>query len=287
MWTIIRYTFSRLLGQVLGWGIALALLGVYGIIIHDSFVKPETQQQYLQLIASYPPELMSFFGDMNDLFSAGGYLNMVFFSYMPIILGIFSITNSTAMLAGDEEKGTLDLVLAHPVSRAQLFWGRLAAFTIAMVCILGLTWVGFVLPLSTTSLDATPVQILYVLLSLLAAMMLFGMLALLCSMLFPSQRLAAMVSGLVLVASYFLTSIGRLNPDLEDVERLFPLHYYQGGYAAAEMNWGWFAGLLGIALAFALVAWWRFEGRDVRVAGEGNWGFIGALIKKKDKISKA
>ncbi len=29
--------------------------------------------------------------------------------------------------------------------------------------------------------------------------------------------------------------------------------------------------LLGIALLLALLAWWRFERRDVRVGGEGGW----------------
>jgi hypothetical protein len=43
---------------------------------------------------------------------------------------------------------------------------------------------------------------------------------------------------------------------------------------------------LAIALLFALLAWWRFERRDVRVAGEGNWGFMGFLLKKKDTIGK-
>ena len=286
MITILRHSFLRSLGQVLGWGIALALLGVYAIMIHDSFVEPETQKQYQQLIANYPPELMSFFGDMNDLFSAGGYLNMVFFSYMPIIIGIFSITSNAAMLAGDEEKGTLDLVLAHPVSRAGLFGGRLIALTLATIAILGLTWAGFIIPLSQTSLEATPIEIAYAFLSLFAIMMFFGMLALLLSMLLPSQRLAAMTSGLLLVVSYFITSLGRLNEKLADTERLLPLHYYQGGYAVSGMNWNWFAGLLGMALLFALLAWWRFERRDIRVAGEGNWGIISSLFKKKDTIGK-
>jgi hypothetical protein len=37
---------------------------------------------------------------------------------------------------------------------------------------------------------------------------------------------------------------------------------------------------------FGLLAWWRFERRDVRVAGEGNWGFVGSLLKNKDTIGK-
>lgn len=286
MVTILRYSFSRLLGQIFGWGISLALLGAYTVLLHDSFVRPEAQQQYLQLVSGYPPEMMALFGDMNDLFSPSGFLNMVFFSYMPLVAGIFSIASSAAILAGDEERGTLDLVLAHPVSRAGLFGGRLAALTLATLAILFLAWLGFVLPLAQTTLDATPIQIAWACLSLFSALMFFASLTLLLSMLLPSQRLAAMLSGVLLVASYFFTSMVRVNPELGDIERLLPLHFYQGGYAVVEMKWDWLAALLGIALLFALLAWWRFERRDVRVAGEGNWGFIASIFRKKDTIGK-
>jgi ABC-2 type transport system permease protein len=286
MFTILRYTFSRMLGQVLGWGISLALLGFYTVILHDSFVNPQAQQQYMQLISGYPQEMMAFFGDMNDVFSPSGFLNVVFFSYMPLIAGIFIIANSAGILVGDEEKGTLDLVMAHPVSRTRLFWGRLAALALATTAILLIAWLGFVLPLAQTTLEATPGQIAQAMLSLFAALMFFGGLALMLSMLLPSQRLAAMTSGLLLVVSYILTSLVRLNDGLRGVEQLLPLHFYQGGYAVIGMNWNWFAGLMGVAAIFALLAWWRFERRDIRVAGEGNWGFTTAFFKKKDKIGQ-
>lgn len=286
MLTILRYAFSRSLGQVFGWGISLALLGTYTILLHDTFVNIESQQQYLEFIAGYPPEMMALFGDMNDLFSPSGFLNLVFFSYVPLVAGIFSIASGAAILAGDEERGTLDLVLAHPVSRTGLFAGRLAALTLATFAILLLVWLGFVLPLAQTTLNVTPLQIAQALLSLFAALMFFASLTLLLSMLLPSQRLAAMLSGIVLVTSYFFTSMARINPDLGDVERLLPLHFYQGGYAVVDMRWDWFFGLLGSALILAMLAWWRFERRDIRVAGEGNWGFTAVFLKKKDTIGK-
>jgi hypothetical protein len=80
------------------------------------------------------------------------------------------------------------------------------------------------------------------------------------------------------VVSYILTSLVRLNDGLRGVEQLLPLHFYQGGYAVIGMNWNWFAGLMGVAAFFALLAWWRFERCDIRIAGEGNWGFTTAFF---------
>jgi ABC-2 type transport system permease protein len=99
----------------------------------------------------------------------------------------------------------------------------------------------------------------------------FGSLALLLSLLLPSRRLAAMTAGMVLLASYFLTTLARLDRGLETVARLSPTHYYQSGEAIRGLNGPWFGGLLAVAGLFAVLAWWRFQRRDVRVVGEGVW----------------
>jgi len=271
MITVFRHSLNRYIGQILGWGIALALFCAYGLLLYDTLVEPKAQQQYMQLITNYPPELMTFFGDMSQMFTPGGYLDTLFFSYIPIVVGFFSILTCASLLAGDEEKGILDLVLAHPISRFKLYFGRVGAFIAATILILFISWIGFVITLPKTSMDATAWEIILPFLSLFSLLMLFGTLTLLLSMLLPSQQWAAMTSGLVLVASYFLTSLARLSEKLRPIEKFFPMHYYQGGQALTRMNWGWFGILIGFSIIFAIFAWWLFEHRDIRVSGESGW----------------
>jgi len=272
------------MGQILGWGISLALLCAYGLLLYDTLVDPQTQQQYLQLISSYPRELMTFFGDMTLMFTPGGYLDTLFFTYIPIVIGIFSILTSASLLAGDEEKGILDLVLAHPISRIKLYIGRLGAYTVATIMILFISWLGFVITLHQTSLDATVWEIILPFLSLFSLLMFFGTLTLLLSMLLPSQQWAAMISGLILVASYFLSSLARLSENLRPIEKWFPMHYYQGGQALTKMNWSWFGLLIAFSVIFAGLAWWLFERRDIRVSGESGWR-ISAFLGRRPSSS--
>jgi beta-exotoxin I transport system permease protein len=280
MITVFLHSLKRYLGQILGWGIVLALLCAYALLLFDTLVKPEAQQQYLQLISSYPPELMAFFGDMTQMFTPGGYLDTLFFSYIPIVIGFFSILTCASLIAGDEEKGILDLVLAYPISRSKLFMGRVGAFTTATLSILFISWIGIVISLPKTTMDATVWEIILPFLSLFALLMFFGMLTLLLSMLLPSLQWAAMTSGLLLVASYFLTSLARLSEKLRPIEKYFPMHYYQGGQALIKMNWSWMGLLLGFSIIFAISAWWLFERRDIRVSGESGWR-MSALLGRK------
>ncbi len=286
MLTVFQHSLKRYAGQILGWGIPLALLCAYGLLLYDTLVDPETQQQYLQLISSYPRELMTFFGDMTQMFTPGGYLDTLFFSYIPIVIGIFSILTCASLLAGDEEKGILDLVLAHPISRAKLYIGRLGAYTAATILILFISWLGFTITLPKSSMNTTIWELILPFLSLFSLLMFIGTLTLLLSMLLPSQQWAAMISGLILVASYFLSSLARLSEKLRPVEKFFPMHYYQGGQAISKMNWSWFGLLIAFSIILAGFAWWLFERRDIRVSGESGWRMSAFLGRRPSSLMK-
>jgi ABC-2 type transport system permease protein len=269
MITIFRYALGRLRGQILGWGIGLGLYAMAMALFYDSMAdQRDLLEQYMQ---SLPRELFAFLGGATEIFTPAGYLTLEFYSYMPLILGIFVILTASGLVAAEEENGQLDLVLAHPVSRRALFFGRLLAFLLATVATLALTWLGFVLIVGRTTLGLSPVELAAPLVSLFALLVFFGALALALSQLLPSRRLAAMVAGLVLVGSFFLTSLARLNESLERLAPLSPMNYFQTGDAMNGLKLDWLAVLLGAALVFALIAWWRFERRDIRVAGEGSW----------------
>jgi len=267
--TSFRYRLRRLRGQILGWGIALALLGLVLVQFYDSIAAQ--QDQLSQLIENYPKEFIAFFGEIDDYSTPSGFLSIEFFSYMPLIVGVFSILIGSGLLVSDEESGRLDLIMAHPVSRAALYWGRSFAFILATAAILVITWFGLAAPAALGAMDLGWIEMALPIISLFACLAFFGTLSVLLSLLLPSRRMAAMVGGLLLVAGYFLTALARINTDLEPVAKLSPLYYYQGGEAMNGLNVAWFAGLLGIAAIFAVLGSWRFERRDIRVGGEGAW----------------
>jgi ABC-2 type transport system permease protein len=231
------------------------------------------KESYMKMVGAFPNELMAFFStsDVSEMFTPSGFLNIEFFSYMPIIIGIFAILAGSGMLSGDEESGTMDLILAHPISRTALFVGRTLAFLIATMGILAINWVGFLIGLPGSGLSLNAAEIGRPFISLFAILMLFGSMALVLSMLLPSRRMAAMISGILMIASFFITALARLDENLVNLAKISPMNYFQGGLAIDGLKWNWAAGLLGFSVLFILIAWWRFECRDIRVGGEGGW----------------
>ena len=270
MWHLFRHSVNRFRGQILGWGTTLGILSAYLLSFYDTLVAQRAQLE--QLLASYPPELMAFFGDIGSMFTPQGYLTLEFFSYMPLILGVFAILAGSGLLTGDEESGVLDLLLAHPVRRSTMFLARLLSLLGATTAILGLTWLGFVIGLNWTALDLSWGELALPFASLGAVLLVFAAFSILMSMALPSRRMAAMAGGIGVVGSFFLTSLSRVDENLEAAARFSPLNYYQSGDAILGLNWEWLAGLTGVSLLMLLLAWWRFERRDIRVGGEGSWG---------------
>jgi ABC-2 type transport system permease protein len=279
MFTTWGYTLSSLRGQIIGWGLGVAALGLILIPFYDVFM--DQQQDFLQMIENYPPEFLAFFGgDAAAIATPEGYLGMYGFSLLPIILGIFAVIVGSGLLAGDEESGRLDLIVAHPVSRAALFWGRLLAFLAASLGILAVGWLGFSILLGGSSLNVSWGQMALPFMPLLAQTLIYGAIALLLSLLLPSRRMAAAGAGIVLVASYFLTSMASLNESLGTAAQFLPYDYFQRGDALTGIDWASFLGLLGVTALLAILAWWRFERRDIRVAGEGGWR-LPALTRRR------
>jgi ABC-2 type transport system permease protein len=286
MFAEFKHTLRRKRGAIIGWGIGLGLYGLLMVSLFDSIANIEGMQELLQ---SYPKELMAFFGggDFLAITTAKGYIDIYYFGYMPVIVGIFAAVAGAGLLVNDEERGLLDLILAHPVSRTALFWGRVLGFVVATTVILLVSWLSWALPAQGTTMDLTWGEFLLPFIPLLVQLLLWGTLALLLSLVLPSARMATALTSGLLVGNYLLLGLANINADLKSFVEYTPLHFYQGGKAMDGLNWGWLAGLLGVSLLFALLAWWRFQQRDIRVGGEGGWNLPKLSLRRRRAGSEA
>lgn len=282
MFAEFKHTLRKKQGQIIGWGIGLFL---YGFLMSGFFANiKEMGDQMQQLLESYPPELMAFFPSITEFTTPIGYLDTYLFSYMPLIIGVFSIGVGAGLLVSDEEKGILDLVLAHPISRTNLFWGRVLGYLVTTIIILLVGWSGWLIPAKDAGLDLKAIEFFLPYLPLFANLLVFGSLALLLSMVLPSVRMAGGLTGALLVGNFLLVGISNINTDLEPLYKVTPFYFTQGAKAIENLDWGALGGLLGVSLVFFLIAWWQFQRRDIRVGGEGGWQLpkIRSLLSRKE-----
>lgn len=283
LWVTFRYTFLNLRSQVIWWGIGLALYGLMIVPMYDAMAAQQEQLQ--QMMANYPKEFLAFFGaDANSLITPAGFLGMYAFSMMPIIIGIFAVLAGSGLFVSDEEHGRLDLIIAYPVGRTAFFFGRVLGILAAAFAIHLLGWLGFSLLLGNSSLGLEWDQMAVPFLSLLIQILVYAALALLLSMFLPSRNLAAMLSGVIMFASYFISSLSFMNETMEKLAKLMPYHYFQTVVSFDELNLAWLLTLLGASGLMVIISWLRFMRRDIRLSGEGSWR-VPFLTKHSKNIS--
>ena len=262
--------------MILGWGIGLAFLGYWILDIFETMFQQNVDLQVL--MNAYPEDLMAFFGGDVDIFSTSGFIQMEFFSYMPIILGIMTISAAAGVIARGEESGTLELTLAQPISRSGLFWGRLLASLLSLLLILVLAWVGFTLGITLNDFELTPLEMILPFISLFAILLVFHSLALFLSMVLADSGTANLISVILLIASFFITSFARIDERFEGINRFSPLYFYQGGAAVNGLDQQNLLLLIGISILLIILAWVTFSLRDLRFGGSGG---LRLVLKRK------
>ncbi len=279
MFAEFKHTLRRQRGSIIGWGVSLFLYSLMMVSFYSSI--DNIFGDITMLLESYPKEMLAFFPNIAQIGSPAGYMDTYFFSLMHLIIGIYAISTFAGMLSKQEEDGILDLLLAQPVSRGGVFWGRVLGITASIIMILLLSWLGWVIPAKNAGLELSWLEFLAPYLPLLCILLLFGALALLFSMLLPASRLAGGLTGALLVGNFLMVGLSNLNSDLKSIFELTPFYFYQGGDAVNGINWGWNLGLLAVALLIMALAWVIFRRRDIRVGGERTFHLSDLLPSRK------
>ena len=124
----------RDLGRAFFWW-SLGLVGLVALMV-SVYPSVRDNEALNKLVNDYPAALKGTvaFGGEIDYVSAAGYLGSELFSLMvPLLLLVAAIGARARAIAGEEERGTLDLLLAHPMSRRRVVLEKLAALIAELV----------------------------------------------------------------------------------------------------------------------------------------------------------
>ena len=203
--------------------VAIAAWSTFLPVIYQSF---GVQMKALVDSGVIPKQLTNFGG--GDVFSLGGAIALGYVHPISIILlSIFAIGFTTSSVAGERQRGTLEVLLARPLSRRQVYVTLLVAVLVFIGIVLAAASIGTVIGSAVVGVvDQLPVERLPML--WLNGILLWGSIAaigLAASVSFDRLTPALGITMAIVVVSYFLDILGSLWPDAAGLQPYALFHY--------------------------------------------------------------
>jgi ABC-2 type transport system permease protein len=260
--SVLAHTLRERRRGLFGWAVGVAAL----TLLIAAFWPSVRDSAGVQSFARNLPQAMKALLDGADLSTAAGYLDSRLFAFiMPLLFLIVAIGIAGRAVVGEEERGTIDLLLSTPLTRRRMvvekaLGGVLLLLALGVVLFLALLLGGAVFNMGIPAGRLAAISLAVVLLALP-----FGALGLLVSCATGSHGLTLGLTSAAAVAAYMLNALAPLIGSLQRWQGASPFDWYASGDAlAGRLSLGHVALLIGTALVFATASLVAVERRDLR-----------------------
>jgi ABC-2 type transport system permease protein len=246
---------------ILGWGIGMGLL-MYAVLaaVNSLIATPAARASLVSLADSF-----AWLAEPVHIDTPGGYLTWKY-GFTVLVICIWPLLVCSRILRGEEERGSLDVVLATPQSRVSVALQKLAAVLTALLG-MGLL-IGLLTALAGSRINAnfnTGDAILFGLnIALISAV--FGSIALFLSQFTENRRVASGITGGLLVLAIAVDMVHRVIPNTDWFSRLSPVYYYNLSKPLIP-SYGTNVGALLVMVVLCVIldgaAIWLFARRDI------------------------
>ena len=225
---MLRNVFTKTLRDqrrsLMWWSIGIAALAIITTLFYPSISQAGDLSKALE-----DSEALAnlFSGGFTDLQSPEGFLNSQLYSLtVPIVFLIFAISAGSGAIAGEEERGTLDLLMSSPVTRTEVLVHKFAAMVVAISGLGVVLWAAVILGAAIVEMDVSLWRSAQVVISGLLLGTAFGACALALGSATGRRGTSIAVASAAGVGTYFLNALAPLVDTLEPLTKLSPFYYY-------------------------------------------------------------
>lgn len=245
--------------MLLGW-----FAGMTALVAFTMAFYPSLSKSFAQTINSVPDSLKAFIGNAENYTTVAGYADLqVFFQFSYIVL-IAGVILFTGLLAGEETDGTLQTLLAQPISRAKAYWHKLFGgmallFGICLSLAFGI--------LITLSLIHESLSLWRLFISVLAEFLIvlvFSSLGYAIGAATGKRAISGAVAGVIAFTSLLITSLAESVKALRPVDKFSPFHYFdKPGILLHGPRWSDMLLLAGLSIIILVIGHFLFIKRDI------------------------
>lgn len=253
-------TLRDLRGQTAAWSAGLAAIAALNVLLYPTL---QGMPDLIVFLDRLPPAFKAMIGDVRELARLEGFLRVKLFEPLPLLLAIFTISQSAQAVAGEVEFKSMDLLLSRPVRRRSVVLAKTAALMTATLPMAFATFLSTWLCARAIDAPTSPALLAAATANGLPLAWILGGVALLGSCAALRTRSASLFAGALAVGAYVFETLRLLSPALEPWEwaSLFA-HQKAGVTVSGEVHAGPILVLLGGSVLLIAVAVFVFERRD-------------------------
>jgi ABC-2 type transport system permease protein len=237
------------------------------VLLYSSFWPSvrDNADQFASYLENIPDALRSVIGELS-LGTPVGYLQSELFSFLgPALILVFAIGAGARSLAGEEEQGTLDLLVVTPITRRMIVLQKSAAMALTAFGLGVVLWISVVVVGRLFGLEVTIPHIAAAILHLLLLGVAFGAIAMFLGAWRGRRAVAIGVTSALAVGTFILNAFAPTVDGFEWAARLSPFFYYGDSLPLRNGLHIGHAGVLVALAAIALIATVAsFDRRDLR-----------------------
>ncbi len=245
--------------MLLGWFAGMAALVAFTMAFYPSLSK-----SFSETINNVPDSLKAFIGNSENYTTVSGYADLqVFFqfSYIVLIAGVILFTGE---LAGEENDGTLQTLLAQPISRGKIYIHKLIG---SMVVLFGICFslafgILITLPLIHGSMSIS--RLILSVLDEFLIVLLFSSIGYTLGAATGKRAISGAITGALAFTSLLITSLAESVKSLKPIDKFSPFHYFdKPGILLHGPRWSDMILLTVNSLVILVIGFFLFKKRDI------------------------
>jgi ABC-2 type transport system permease protein len=186
------------------------------------------------------------------------------------VLAGLAISMGASAVAGEEQDGTLGLLLGNPLSRR----GVVVQKALSMVAVVGLgsliLWGFAIVSPLWLDIEMAGLDVPAMVLALFLNSLVYGTLALAIGSWTGNRGAASGAAVALMVVGYLASALFPMTENLDWVGRVFPWHYYSSSHPLTNgLDWGHIAVLAALSVVFFVVAYVGVARRDLKEKSAG------------------
>ena len=256
------------------WGLGLGIYALYPFLIlpSDPIELEEFLGGYADVLDNFDPAMIRAIGvvDVESFGTAAGFIGYGFFGFMLLVLAVYAVLAGLNVTANEEDDGVSDVLLSLPIPRWRIVIEKALAYAlmvtgVSVMAFLGLQVGNILAPLP---LEVSKSRLFEGTLNFIPSTLFLFAFTVFVSTLVRRKSTAAGISGVFVIASYMLDSVGRAaDSDLaNNLRQLSVFSHYNGTTVLnTGLVWSDVLGLLAVSALFVIGAVFLFNRRDIAV----------------------